>query len=278
MNAKQKVNIFLIGSRKSATTSMANFLNNHVDISLSSIKEPNFFDAKSIGTIKTITEYHKLFDWSTKYQLDASTNYTTYPICDDKVAARIYEYNSSAKLIYLVRNPIDRIKSHYKMSYERGDLTGSLDDALLSHRLLLICSKYYEQISRYLEIFPKENILILNIDEISKNDSIKKIESFLELQTSFVSEMRSDNMANTDYRMPRKMDPILNHKAYNTIKKIMPISFVKLVKKVFFQKRNSNISIELSEMSLHLIRKELWSDMDKLQDMVDFDISDWKNI
>jgi len=230
MNAKQKVNIFLIGSRKSATTSMANFLNNHVDISLSSIKEPNFFDAKSIGTIKTITEYHKLFDWSTKYQLDASTNYTTYPICDDKVAARIYEYNSSA------------------------------------------------QISRYLEIFPKENILILNIDEISKNDSIKKIESFLELQTSFVSEMRSDNMANTDYRMPRKMDPILNHKAYNTIKKIMPISFVKLVKKVFFQKRNSNISIELSEMSLHLIRKELWSDMDKLQDMVDFDISDWKNI
>jgi len=95
MNAKQKVNIFLIGSRKSATTSMANFLNNHVDISLSSIKEPNFFDAKSIGTIKTITEYHKLFDWSTKYQLDASTNYTTYPICDDKVAARIYEYNST---------------------------------------------------------------------------------------------------------------------------------------------------------------------------------------
>ena len=273
----KRVNIFLIGSRKSGTTSLANFLDGHSEISLSTIKESNYWDTNAIESIGSIDEYHNLFDWNTPHQLDASTNYTTYPICAEDVAARMHKYNPDAKIIYLIRNPIDRIISHYKMSYERGDLIGTLDEAIINHPLLIACSKYHTQIQRYIKLYPIDQILLLDNKELNGAETEAKLKSFLGLQNDFKVIIKRDNSAVSDYRMPRKFDSILNNAFFSFVKKILPNTTIKYVKRKLFISMNEAKDISMNDKSLSILRKELYTEIDHLQTLVDFDIKDWKN-
>lgn len=276
MDHLKKVNIFLIGSRKSGTTSLASYLGSHRDISLSSIKESNYWDKKSIERVDSISEYHQLFDWSVDNQLDASTSYTTYPFCSKDLPEKIYNYNPEAKLIYLVRNPIERIKSHYKMSFERGDLKGSLNEALLNHPLLISCGKYYFQIQRFLKFFSKEQVLVLSIDELNTKDLAEKVSNFLELKSDFDFIMNKENAANDSLRMPRKMDGFLNGKWFSGIRKWIPRNIVRYIKGLVFRTLNREIDVSLNKESIALLESELLDDLLALQDYVSFDIDQWK--
>lgn len=275
---KKKVDIFLIGSRKAGTTSLANFLNGHPDISLSSNKESNFFDTNHNNRALTTEAYHDQFNKECSHWLDASTSYTSYPICDKNTAQRIYDYNPDAKLIYIVRQPLERIISHYKMSYERGDLSGSLNEALVNHPLLIACSQYYSQIQRYLKFFPLENILIMESDNLNELGINKLLKSFLSLTNEFTTEVGMDNSANQDYRMPRKLDNILRSDFLSSIKRLLPEAFIRVLKKRFFTIRNTKMDLELDDHSRKLLSEKLSSEMANLQKLVQFDISDWKHL
>lgn len=277
MDGLKKVNIFLIGSRKSATTSMANFLGGHKEISLSSIKESNYWDDKAIERIETISAYHDLFDWSVTNQLDASTGYTSYPYCDTNLPKKIFQYNKDAKFIYLIRHPIDRIISHYKMSFERGDLSGSLNEALVHHPLLIACGKYYTQLERFLEFFPKEQLLVLSTDEIKNKEFHRKLIQFLNLKIDFETTIAQDNSAIRDFRMPRKAEGILNSKLFSSIKRLFPKSVVRGIKRRMFNSVNVGMDTSLNNSSLALLKKELYSDVEKLNAFIDLDIDNWKN-
>ena len=82
--------LFIIGSQKCGTTSLARWLNQHPDLSLCSNKEPNYFSIQ----FNDISEddYHKLFDEKDKENklfFEASTTYTKYPIFPE-VSKRIF--------------------------------------------------------------------------------------------------------------------------------------------------------------------------------------------
>lgn len=274
---ENRVNIFLIGSRKSGTTSLANFLDSHTEISLSTIKESNYWDGKAIEKVDSIESYHNLFNWNTLYQVDASTSYSTYPICSADIPQKLHKYNPEAKLIYLVRNPIDRIVSHYNMSYERGDLKGTLNEAIIHHPLLLACSKYYSQIKRFIDVYPIPQILIIDNDKLNSLETQRKLKSFIGLQNHFDAIISNDNAAGSDYRMPRGFDIVLNNKLYSIVKTLLPQSTIKYVKSKFFDSINEAKDSTLNEESLSFLRKELYSEIDQLQTIVDFDITSWKN-
>lgn len=278
MDRLEKVNIFLIGSRKSGTTSMANYLGGHKEISLSSIKESNFWDDKAIERIDSMAAYHDLFDWSVANQLDASTGYTSFPFCDENLPEKIFQYNRNAKLIYLVRHPIDRIISHYKMSYERGDLSGSLNKALVHHPLLIACGKYYTQLDRFLKYFPKEQVLVLSMDELSNNEFQSKLIQFLNLESDFKTSIAQDNSADRDFRMPRRAEAILKTKLFSGVKKLFPKTVVRFIKEKVFKSVNSGLDTSLNMASKSLLRNELYSDIEKLSGFVDLDFERWNNL
>lgn len=268
----KKVNVFLVGSRKSGTTSLANFLSSHKDISLSSTKEPDYFHNIISGPIN---DYHELFEWNKKIQLEASTSYTSNLDSTFQNCLNIEKYNPKAKIIYIVRQPIDRIRSHYRMSYERGDLNVSLNEALKSHRLLIDCSKYYSQINNYIQTFSKENVLILNNEDLNSKKTETSLVKFLGLSTGFDTNIGTDNSASADYRMPRDMDSILNNKLYAFIKLLFPISFIKYFKTKYYNKINSGMNLNLNEESKQIIKEELITEMVNLQKFISFDISKW---
>lgn len=126
-----KVSFFIIGAQKCGTSALHKFLTQHPQILGGKQKEIDFFSYENEYK-KGLKYYHKNFknsllqtllkkqfylDSSPSYLLDQEPNIT----CE-----RLYNYNSKAKLIVLIRNPIDRAFSAYQM-YKKRVLSGNDD-------------------------------------------------------------------------------------------------------------------------------------------------------
>jgi hypothetical protein len=150
-----------IGSMKSGTSSLHMYLSAHPDISMSSKKEPDFFlEAKNWA--KGIDWYRSLYDASRPHRGESSVNYTKFPNFPDapeKMASMIPE----ARLVFVARDPIDRIRSHHSHQVAAMRLPYELhldrDRKALEH--YISCSRYAMQISRFLNFFPKDRLHIV---------------------------------------------------------------------------------------------------------------------
>lgn len=173
-----KVNFFIAGAPKSGTTSLYEYLCQHKEIEMCSIKEPDFFSCTALkkeqtyygnDPIQNLEKYNKLF--SNKKDLlrgEASVSYLFY----DDVAKKIKKYNEKAKIIIILRNPVDRAFSHYLMDYRLGLVSENFEDiinkrinhknALLYYQQYVSVGEYYNQVERYINVFGPEKLLIIN--------------------------------------------------------------------------------------------------------------------
>lgn len=175
-----KVNFIIIGAQKSGTSSLSHQLAQHPKICFCKVKEPHYF-SRNKDCAKSINKYHKLFN-PEKNQIcgEASTSYTFSPINID-TPARLYEYNPEMKLIYIMRDPVERIKSHYIHRYAKGTGEKSSHKGILNNSHYVNVSRYGMQIENYLEIFPRENLLLLVFEEFLINHlkTLGEISDFL---------------------------------------------------------------------------------------------------
>jgi len=104
-------NLIIIGAMKCATTSLHYYLNLHPQISMSEEKELDFFIHKN-NWHKGIEWYKTNFTGNASVYGESSPNYTKYPFFNG-VPERMHAVVPDAKLIYVVRDPIERIISHY---------------------------------------------------------------------------------------------------------------------------------------------------------------------
>jgi hypothetical protein len=169
-------NLFLIGAAKSGTTSLANYLSNKKVFYLPIVKEPFYF-IEGQG-VKNRDEYEGLFSKATteKYRIDASIGY----LFDKSAIENIKIYNSKAKIIFLLRNPIDMAWSYWKFMLANGSEKLNFYQAIcqkkVEHRkspefkkkyinwscsyLYVERAKYFGQVNSVINIFGKENIYI----------------------------------------------------------------------------------------------------------------------
>jgi len=117
----KKVDFFVVGAMKAATTSLFKTLDNFDEISCGLKKETDYFTSSKNKRI-TVEEYHKNFDVTCSIWGECAPNYGkrhTHP----GVAQRIYDYNPKAKIIFIRRNPIKRSLSELKMYFEKGEIS-----------------------------------------------------------------------------------------------------------------------------------------------------------
>jgi len=157
-------NFLVIGAMKAGTTSLYRLLCRHPQIGMSREKEPAFFCADEIFA-RGWAWYESLFtDAYGKTAVgEASTSYTkryVYP----RAAERIGEHLPDARLIYVVRHPLERIESQWMHGVHQGWHSSSFRRAL-EEPGLLDPSRYWSQISAYRKFFPDERILVLLFDE-----------------------------------------------------------------------------------------------------------------
>lgn len=177
----------IIGAMKCGTTSLHYYLSLHPDIYMSHWKELDFFITEGNWS-KGLEWYQAQFTGKGKLLGEASPKYTFYPR-HAGVPERIASVIPKAKLIYLVRDPVERIISHYIHLVEEGSETRSLDEALAdpTDNDYLCRSRYYAQIERYLAHFNPTQILIVAQEDLwnERQRTLDTIFRFLQVASPF---------------------------------------------------------------------------------------------
>jgi hypothetical protein len=190
-------NFFVIGAGQSGTTSLHRYLYLHPEVHVPLLKEPNFFCRAEdgpwpFGRIADRAEYEELFAAKEQLRGDCSPSYSQHPLRAG-VPDRIAELVPDARHIYLVRDPIERIRAHYVHDVSSVGETRSLPEALgdLSdpRNPFLVGSSYAWQLQRYRDCFPDDRILVVDSAELLRNraETLRSIFSFLGVDPDFSS-------------------------------------------------------------------------------------------
>jgi len=222
-NSTKTPNFFIVGAAKAGTSFISGYLNRHPAIYISPIKEPHFFSKdiripdfrldymervffdvkeylknhtlprKHIAFIDDLSQYLELFREvkNEKAIGELSTGYL-YSNC---AAEYLFKFNPDAKIIMILRQPVERAFSHYLMNVRdfwsrdygfinaiESDFTSSEKGWGKSH-LYVELGLYYEQVSRYLKRFPESQVKVFLYEELRDDPAkfIKDLCKFLEV-------------------------------------------------------------------------------------------------
>lgn len=184
-------NLVVIGAMKSGTTSLHYYLSLHPEIFMSHDKEPTFFTLEGSWT-KGRQWYEEQFPVAARIRGESSPDYTKYPT-HDGVPKRMHSLIPDAKLVYLVRDPVERLVSHYVDAYAFGRVNRPLAEVLRSRSALrehfVACSKYYAQLEQYLPYYDPAQILVLSHEELAADrvGTLRQVFRSLGVDDSFES-------------------------------------------------------------------------------------------
>lgn len=292
---------FVVGAQKAGTTTIYALMRQHVDLFLPDLKESHFFslpspehhykdtaaDRMNKTAIRSQQSYAALFeDSGTRVCGEVCPTYL-YP---DFVAERISNSIPNAKIIIMLRNPIDRTFSAYRHMKSRGAETAlSFDEALalepehikagwqgMAH--YTNASLYYSQVKRYYEHFPASNIHIVKFEEFVK-DPIAETNRALEfLGVSPLPEAATIRQTNKTHVVESTfLKNALANKRYGiqTLRKLVPGRYRGQIKEWLLGKLATKPE-QISPSTRNRLRNFFNRDIEKLEELTNFSFSDWK--
>jgi hypothetical protein len=251
----KKVNLFIIGASKCGTTSFYNILKEHPDICMSSIKETNYFSLSE--------ERQKNINYKDYYShcKGQSILGEVSPIYSELhsvpgTAEKIYNYNSDAKIIYLIRNPINRLKSVWKQTLHTGHwkekvyldrfgidipkMSLEFEKALFEYPPFLDACRYWFQIDGYKDFFSDDQIKVIFFEEfVNEPESVfKEVFSFLDIENFDIRKLEKQYNKSSGKKMVNpKLQSIVDSYFVQKIKDLKLLSELKsFLKKLFIKK------------------------------------------
>ena len=179
-------NLVVIGAQKCGTSGLHYHLGLHPEISMSKPKELNFF-IEERNCPRGTDWYRGHFDARARIRGESSPNYTAYPH-HLGVPERMHSVIPDAKLVYVVRDPLLRIASHWVHNYakwrEKGDLRSTLAHPNTSY---ILRSQYHMQLQQFLRYYPREQILVFQQSDFRRErmDSLRQLFEFLGVDSGF---------------------------------------------------------------------------------------------
>ena len=180
-------NLIVIGAERCGTTSLYWYLGAHPEIFMSKTKELDFF-VTELSWSRGRGWYENQFMKGSRVRGESSPSYTAYPV-HTGVAERMAALVPDAKLIYLVRDPIERTLSGYHhqraLALENRPLAEALSDVNESRHIWR--SRYAAQLELFLEHFPLERILVVDSHELRarRRETLARIYRFLDIEERF---------------------------------------------------------------------------------------------
>lgn len=195
-------NLYLIGAAKSGTSSLVEYFRTKRDFYVSPVKEPFYFVEGY--AISNKDEYLNLYEnWKDeKYAVDASTGY----LFSEESLVKIRDQVENAKIVILLRNPIDMSYSFWKFMVangsEQSDFFHAISEEQVAYRksdefekkcinwsknyLYIERAKYSSQIDKVIEVFSKENVHIELFENVNSDFDayIGSLSNFLGLKLS----------------------------------------------------------------------------------------------
>jgi hypothetical protein len=256
----------VIGAMKAGTSSLHSYLSAHPEIYMSQEKELNFFNT-SLNWNKGIDWYKSQFDANYEVRGESSPNYAKW----EGTAERIHSVLPEAKLIYVLRDPVDRFTSHCNHKQLNpnevvDNLKKGIDSEIFSNGLYF---KWYKAYNTY---YKKDDILILKSEELrnSKKEVLFKVFHFLNLESenyNFDSELvNTEKHITKDKLLASEQIHSLNgNKFYKVLKQVlkpMKPMLKPIQSKLFYKKRIiKNLTLE----NKNYLREKYTEDLEKLQ-------------
>lgn len=196
-------NLIVIGSAKSGTTSLHNYLDAHPEISMATPGgSRHSLDNDAVGKEMRFfwrDDWLERMEWyqahfatmDTAIRGEATPAYSAYPF-HEKVADRIHSVVPEASLLYVVRDPIDRIVAHFVQMQADGDRR-SFDDYMRVYdqpNNPIVCpSRYGTQLERYLRFFDSSQLLVIDQHDLKHRRPVvlHRIFTFLRVEPGFWS-------------------------------------------------------------------------------------------
>ena len=181
-------NFFIVGAGKAGTTSLYEWLKQHPQVFMSSVKEPRFFASDlphPAGlVIRDEHEYLNLFSKASGYQAigEATVSYFRFwRVVSDRIRRAV----PNARIIILLRDPVERAYSAYLALYRIGrERRESFYEALRdSPDAPIYCQTYAMPTRAYLEAFGEQNVLVLMFERLESRprELLAEVASFLEI-------------------------------------------------------------------------------------------------
>ncbi|HEX7009002.1 MAG TPA: sulfotransferase [Phycisphaeraceae bacterium] len=183
-------NFLVIGAPKSATTSLCYYLGKHPQVFMCEPKEPSFF---SRHFSRGWEWYVSLFEraGSAKAIGEGSIDYSctgVFPHVPERIARHLPE----AKLIYIVRHPMERLGSHWLQLLHNGWIDPGLPfrEALRQEPVLIDASLYLKQINAYRKYYPDDRILVLFFEDFKADPHavLRRCCQFLQISPHGIQE------------------------------------------------------------------------------------------
>lgn len=314
MNSENaKVNLFLVGAMKAGTTSFAAALGRNNDIFLPHVKEPDYFSqssdisnplyelhcpfGKSRNSIKpleyrqfsSLESYRSLYEFdeakNCKYRMDASTSYLPCP----QSANAIYNYNSDSKIIMILRDPLKRALSAHQYLTSRGreidlfentlidEMQGKRDDWVYGWRHLY-SSVYAPQVKRYLDIFPKNQILVLPFSSLLVDDKTEvnsKISEFLNIPFELNLSKENQTVLHSNLITSKLKEILTSPYLRKRLRENLPLKYTTYLKKAMVSAENYlDMFGSKSNYKMSDIDPELMAELTKVfnQDLLDLSV------
>ncbi len=267
-------NLLVIGAMKSGTTSLHDYLSVHPDIFMSTPKEIHYY-ADEFFSKWNEEKYKNFFRTDKKY---AGTSPQSYTKCHNKyyqhIPERIHKDTPDVKLIYIVRDPIERYKSHVLESYYCDVMEDILYSKESGHYYKT--SLYAFQLEKYLEFFSMKQIHIVELEELQSNplDCMNEIFTFLGLEPLQNGDPFTEIKNTADSKGIPKV--IRQKMIYRLAKKIHFPAYQKLARK-FSSKFMSKqvVKPQLSEEEMTKLKALFREDTQKLRSLTNKKFDKW---
>lgn len=283
----------VVGASRSGTTTLHKTLSQHPSLFLPKKKELHFF-SNTQNFNRGLANYEKFFRHAKSHQiageisppyfhkgitLDAQRKYH-WDVEDDS-ATRISRSMPSTKLIFTLRNPVDRAYSQYSKNLLQGkEMAASFDDAVeleISGRRVpesdqscwLYKSCYSKHIEHWLSLFPKQQTLFLIFEEWVKNPegAFTKIYDFLGVEAI---EVKPDTLQIANSARAQKKGTLFGL--------LSPVKSNSLVGKLYgkFATEPSNKNYPMSAETRARLNDYFRDDIERLETMLNLSLDVWR--
>jgi hypothetical protein len=201
----ERVAFIIAGVQKGGTTALFDYLGDEPGVSLSRAKEAHFFDDETLSwTQPDYAAYHANFaPFDGRPRGEATPIYLYWPNCLERITA----YNPAMRLIVLLRDPVQRAWSHWKMEFARGAETKPFAWCIRQGRQRLFEAEpwgfhreasyvergfYGEQIARLYDLVPRDQVLVRRAEDLRADPAeiLAQVREFLGIGPGAAPEPR----------------------------------------------------------------------------------------
>jgi hypothetical protein len=199
-------NFFIVGARKCGTTSLYFYLKKIPGVYMSPVKELFFFAPHAVQTdafdvIRDKKEYLRFFEKARGYiAVGEATPIYLWDLDSPKL---IHQAVPNARIIILLRDPIERAYSQYLRVIKYSGMKASFYDELMrdyksqeklygTSQLYVEMGMYYEQVKRYFDIFGREKVKVIIFEEFIQHpeQTVNEVLAFLGVNYAVTAAIR----------------------------------------------------------------------------------------